>query len=420
MKKPNQLIAHCFRNEYGKMISVITGYLGIEKVHTAEDIVQETLYRALQHWTFDGIPNNPEAWLYTTAKNLAINTVARSNNLQNIKSRLELEMGDVKPTDGIDFSEGEINDSQLKMMMACCHAELSEDNRLALILKILCGFSVKEIANAFFTNTETINKRLVRGRKKIRESSLDLDDLDKLEKHLDTMQQAIYLLFNEGYKSSQKNIQVRYDLCLEAVRLCELLANSKSIENKSEVYALLALMFLNASRFQARMNSENTIIELSQQDRNLWDKSMRYKGLQYLDWAIKDKKVSKYLILATISANHCVAPSYNKTNWVEILRLYDTLLELENSPVVRLNRAIAVSNVHGNQQAIFELESLKDDFLSHRNHLYHATLAALYGDEKDEKKAIKHYKEAIALASTEIDKEFLKKKWEALVPISNS
>jgi len=420
MKKPNQLIAHCFRNEYGKMISVITGYLGIEKVHTAEDIVQETLYRALQHWTFDGIPNNPEGWLYTTAKNLAINTVTRSNSLQNIKSRIELEMKDVNPIDKISFSEDEINDSQLKMMMACCHTELSQDYQLALILKILCGFSIKEIANAFFTNTETINKRLVRGRKKIRESNLDLNHLNKLDEYIDTILQAIYLLFNEGYKSSQKNIQIRYDLCLEAVRLCELLASTKSVKNKANIYAILALMFLNASRFKARMNSENAIVELSQQDRNLWNKSMRYKGLQYLDWAIKDQKVSKFLILATISANHCVATSYEKTNWKEILKLYDTLLELEDSPIVRLNRAIAVSNVYGNQQAIFELESLKDGFLSYKSHLYHATLATLYGDEKKEKKAIKHYKAAIALASTEIDKEFLKKKWETLVPISNS
>ena len=269
MKQPNQLIAHCFRNEYGKMISVITGYLGIEKVHTAEDIVQETLYKALNHWIYHGIPDNPEAWLYTTAKNLAIDTLARTNNLQNIKSRIKLEMKDLKPTDSINFSEGEINDSQLRMMMACCHAELSQDYRLALILKILCGFSIREIANAFFTNTETINKRLVRGRKKLRESSLDLNDLDKLEEHIDTLLQAIYLLFNEGYKSSQKNIQIRYDLCLEAVRLCELIASSKSIKNKANVYSLLALMFLNASRFQARMNSENTIIELSQQDRRV-------------------------------------------------------------------------------------------------------------------------------------------------------
>lgn len=402
------------------MVSVVTNYLGVEKVNTAEDIVQETLFRALQHWTFEGIPKNPEAWLYVTAKNLAINTVTRSNKLQNIKSKIVQRTKDFNPNDTISFSEGQVTDSQLKMIIACCHAELSSDIRLALILKILCGFSIKEIANTFFTNSETINKRLVRGRKKLRESGIDLNKLDNLEYYLDTLLQAIYLLFNEGYKSSQKNIQIRYDLCLEAVRLCELLANSKAIENKAEIYALLALMFLNASRFQARMNSENTIIELSQQDRNLWDKSMVNKGLQYLDWSIKDKKISKYLILATISANHCVAPSYGKTNWKEILKLYDALLELEDSPVVRLNRAIVVSNVHGNQQAIFELESLKDDFLSYRNHFYHATLAALYGDEKDEKKAIKHYKEAIALASTEIDKEFLKKKWGTLVLISNS
>ncbi len=420
MENPNQLITHCFRNEYGKMISVITGYLGIEKVHTAEDIVQETLCRALQHWTFEGIPNNPEGWLYTTAKNLALNIVGRSNNLQHIKSTIVLEMNTVKSMENIDFSEGEINDSQLKMMMACCHSELSQDYQLALILKILCGFSIKEIANAFFTTTETINKRLVRGRKKLRESSIDINDLNKPEEHIETILRAIYLLYNEGYKSSKQHTQIRYDLCLEAVRLGELLAHSKHIEDKSEIHALLALIFLNTSRFEARMKSENAIIELSQQDRGQYDKSMIFKGLQYLDWSVKSKKISKYHIMATISANHCVATSYEQTNWIEILKLYDTLLELENSPIVRLNRSVAMANIYGNQQAIVELESLKEYFLSNRNHLYHATLASLYAKEKKEDDAIKHYKAAIALAPTETDKEFLEKKWHSFVLISNS
>lgn len=418
--QPNQLIAHYFRNEYGKMVSVITRYLGIEKVHTAEDIVQETLYKALHHWTFNGVPDNPKAWLYTVSRNIALNTVSRSRNLRNIKYKIELETRNTDPVEDIVFSDTEINDSQLKMMMTCCHRALSQDSQLALILKILCGFSIKEIANAFFTNAEAINKRLARGRKKLRESEVDINNPGEIEKHMGTLLSAIYLIFNEGYKSSKQHTQIRYDLCLEAVRLCELLANSKHIDDKSEIHALLSLMFLNASRFEARMNSENKIVELSQHDRSLYDKSMLFKGLQYLDWSIKNNMVSKYHVMATISANHCVASSYGKTNWNEILKLYDTLLELENSAIVRLNRSVAVANVHGNQKAIVELESLKSEFLSNRNHLYHATLATLYAEEQKESEAIAHYKKAIELAPTKIDKEFLKKKWDSFVPISNT
>ncbi len=409
-----ELTEHFFRNEYGKMCSVITNYLGLEKVQTAEDIVQETLYKALHHWTYNGLPANPTAWLYSTAKNLALNTIRRSGNLENIKLQIQQTNKYIEQKADLSFSDQSINDGQLKTMLACCQPDLSQDYQLALILKILCGFSIKEIASAFFSNTETISKRLVRGRQKLRQSKIDVENPSFLEENIDTILQAIYLLFNEGYKPSRQNKQIRFDLCLEAIRLCRLLIANNQIENKTNVYALLALMFLNASRFEARMNAGDMIVELSQQNRRLWSEPLRSEGLQYLDWAVKGKTISKYLIMATISANHCVANSFKATNWKEILGLYDTLLKLEDSAMVRLNRSVAIANVQGPPKAIEELEALRGNAGMNTNYLFHATLATFYREEKKQVEAKSHYTKAIELAYTELDKNFLRKKWTLL------
>jgi RNA polymerase sigma factor (sigma-70 family) len=414
MTKDNQqnsefLIEHFFRNEYGKIVAVISKYVAIE---TAEDIVQETLLTAVEYWQHKGIPPNPNAWLYTTAKNKALNILRNhkyERGFQNQRQENNL--------DTIEFTDEEICDEQLRVMTECCHPSISEETQITLILKILCGFSIGEIASAFYTKNETINKRLVRGRDKLKKNGFNREKPIDINQNQEVLLKTIYLLFNEGYFPSRKNQVVRKDFCLEAIRLAEIIVSNKTIMNRENAHALLALMCLNCSRFEARTGKSDEIIEMELQDRTLWNQDLLNKGLYHLSEAQKNQFISKYLILAGISANHSISQTYELTNWQEILSLYDVLLKLENSAIVRLNRLVALSKVKGPRIAISELLKIKE--LS-SNHLYYSTLAELYKDTKDYTQAINYYEKAISISTNPRDKQFLTKKLNTLVPISKS
>ncbi len=302
-------------------------------------------------------------------------------------------------------------------MFVCCNPQISESSQICLILKILCGFSISEIANSFFTSTETINKRLVRGRKQLRTNNISFELLKDINKNLPIVLKTIFLLFNEGYSPTQKNELIRYDLCLEAIRLTEILVESKVIKQKADCYSLLALMYFNASRFESRMNSTNSIIEMDKQNRENWNQQLINKGIQNLNKATKGEQVSKYLILATISANYCIATSFEKTDWKEILSLYDSLLELEDTPIIRLNRSVPLSKVKGNRFAILELEKFVKKSKIDNSHLFFSTLAEFYKLENNLEKAKKNYEKAISLAENERDLKLLRKKLIDVVPI---
>jgi len=414
-KYSRELAEHFFRTEYGKIVSVITRYIGVNNVETAEDIVQETLLKAVDFWQQNGIPKNPQAWLYTTAKNITLNILKRKKHQTRYK--LEINRNTIE-LDQLQFSDEIILDEQLKMMFTCCHPSISENSQIALILKILCGFSISEIANAFFTSNETINKRLVRGRKQLRENKVSFEIPKEINKHLAIVQKTIYLLFNEGYSPTQKNELIRLDLCLEAMRLAKILVTNESIEEKTNCHALLALMQFNASRFKARLNTDNSIIEMKNQDRSKWDKNLINSGTQYLNQAMKGNQISIYLILATISANHCIAKSFSDTNWLAILSLYDNLLELEDSPTIRLNRAVALSKAKGNKKAIAELKSIELNSDIGEHPLFHVTIAEFFKEEHKMAKTIEHLKKAISLTKNKRDLKLLEKKLIAAVPIS--
>ena len=409
-----ELTEHFFRNEYGKIVSVLTRYVGTDNVKTAEDIVQEALLKAVDHWEINGIPENPTGWLYTTAKNIALNTLKRKSYQKQYENYTRTRLNKLAY---VQFSEEEIIDEQLKMMFVCCHSSISESSQIALILKILCAFSIAEIANAFFTTTETINKRLVRGRKQLRENKVSFEIPKNINKNLVIVLKTIYLLFNEGYNPSQKNELIRYDLCLEAIRLAEILAANLAISEKDDCFSLLALMYFNASRFEARFSEDNSMIEMENQDRNKWNKELINKGVQSLQ-KVEQNNISHYLILATISANHCIAKTFEETNWEEILSLYDSLITLEDSPIVRLNRSVAIAKVKGNKSAIEELLNLESNSDIEKYYLFHTTLAELYNMDGDAEKAVNRFKKGISLAANERDKDFIKKKLLEIVPIS--
>ncbi len=410
-----ELTEHFFRNEYGKIVSVVTKYLGVHRVETAEDIVQETLLKATDHWQEYGIPSNPQAWLYTTAKNLTLNILKRSKYKIKYESDTKFAHSQ-SASQELEFSEELIQDNQLRMMFVCCHPSISEDSQIALILKILCGFSIAEIASAFFTSTETINKRLVRGRKQLRKDELSLEVSTKSIENPAVVLKTIYLLFNEGYSPSQQHKVIRYDLCLEAIRLTELLVNHKDIKPKTDAHALLALMYLNAARFEAR-SEDGVVIEMHKQNRKLWNISLINTGIYYLNLTTQSNTVSVYQILATISGHHCTASSFETTNWSAILSLYDSLLTIQDTPLVRLNRSIPLAKVKGCKIAIEELLEVKQTSDIENYYLFHATLAEFYLQENNTTNASEYLKNAILLAKNTRDLELLQKKMNAIVPI---
>lgn len=411
----NQLVEHFFRSEYGKMVSVVAKYLGQAPVETAEDIVQETLLTAVEYWQHHGIPENPTAWLYTTARNKTFNFLKR----QKYKAKYEQEEVAEQVSQGT-FSEEEIADEQLRMMFACCHDTISEEVQITLILKILCGFSLAEIADAFFTSADTINKRLVRGRKKLRDIDLSLERGTDINANGQVVLKTIYLLFNEGYLPKRKNQLIRSDLCLESIRLAHLLLAHPKMTSKAECHSILALMYLNVSRFEGRANSGNLLITMDKVDRSLWNKELIDKGLFHLDKAQAENKLSNYLLMASISAHYSIAPSFEETHWAGILALYDAWLKLEDMPLIRLNRAIVLSMSHGNAKAIEELKQLesKEDLMN--NHLFYSTMGEMYHKSNHQKEARFYFLKAIEVCDNERDQYFLNKKLLEVVPVSQS
>ena len=411
----NQLVDHFFRHESGKMVSVLTKIFGSQNLDLAEDVVQDSLIEAISQWQYKGVPENPSAWLFRVAKNKALNILNREKYKREYSSDaahfLQSEWT-AEPALNQLFSEAEIQDDQLRMIFTCCHPAISTDSQIALALKTLCGFSIPEIAKAFLTTEENINKRLVRARQKIRADKIpfEIPAGNELEKRLQTVLETIYLLFNESYSASKGDDIIRYELCEEAIRLTQMLVNDKTIQHKETVHALCALMFINASRFKARQDEDGNLLTMEEQNRSLWDKQMLGIGLGHLTEATKNNSISIYHILAAISAQYSIAPDYNSTDWKSILSLYDSLIQLDNSPVILLNRAIAVSKVDGAKLALEELKKIKDNAAFKSYYSFYSTEAEFYIQEKDFRNAIPALEKAIELAPLQSQKELLQKK----------
>lgn len=394
-------IDHLFRHEYGKLVSVLTSVFGTSHIELAEDVVQEAMLEALHKWSYSGVPDNAVGWIYQVAKNKAVNLVKRENfknqKIPEVQHRLMSEQNSASFSETI-FTDKEIADDQLRMIFTCCHPAISPDSQIALTLKTLCGFSIPEIAKAFLTTEENINKRLVRARKTIRKANVvfEVPVGKELEDRLSSVLEAIYLLFNEGYSSSTGHEFIRYEVCEEAIRLAKIIAANPTIAS-SNTYALLALMTLNASRFKSRLDVLNNIIGLEHQDRSLWDQDLIKNGLYYLEFAAAQNEVSIYHILATISAQHCTARTYDSTDWESILSLYDMLVEIDKSPLVRLNRAVALSKTAGPAEALRALSSIKDSTEFSGYLPYYTTKADLHFQNQEVRIAIQLLHQALKL-----------------------
>ena len=404
-----ELIPHLFRTEYRKIISVLCKHFGFPQIEIAEDIASDTFLTASQNWGLNGIPANPTAWLYSVAKNKAKNHLQRSSLYQNkIEPGLQHQISNIYQ-DEIDLSPQNIIDSQLQMMFAICHPSISTEARTGLALRILCGFGIQEIADAFLSNKETINKRLSRAREKLREEniSIALPGEADIEVRLESVLTTIYLLFNEGYYSISQDKIVRKELCVEAMRLCTMLVENSGT-NKPEVNALLSLMCFHASRFDARLNSDGELVLYEDQDISRWNTDLVSKGGYFLHCAASGNKLSKYHLEAGI-AYWNTKKEDSSEKWENILQLYNHLLQIEYSPIAALNRTYALSKVKSKQEAITEAEKLQ----LQGNQFYFALLGEL-NTGIDNKKAKLNFEMALDLAKTDAVKKSIQAKIDQL------
>jgi RNA polymerase sigma factor (sigma-70 family) len=405
----NAAVEHLFRHESGKLAASLTRTFGLSRIETVEDIVQEALLAALRAWSFRGIPENPTAWLHRVAKNKAVDLIRKRR--QAAEEPLDLLPGLREATASLEiernFLAWEIEDSQLRMMFACCHPGIPFESQVALTLKTLCGFSVREIASAFLTQESTIEKRLGRARKYFRDHHVSLEPPtgNELRQRLDAVLSCLYLLFNEGYKRTDSDGLINRDLCLEALRLALLITEHSEIDSP-EAFALVALMTFHAARFDARTDEHGNIILLPAQDRAKWNSQLIERAMHYLTLAEPDVNTSAYHIEATIQSVHATSPSFEQTDWAVILGLYKRLYKLKPSPIVGLHTSVSIGQVHGPEAEIEHLQGLPlADY-----YLYHAILGDAYAKAGRPAEATRSFERAIELTMNSRERVLLEER----------
>jgi RNA polymerase sigma factor (sigma-70 family) len=413
-----QVVEHCFRHESGKIISTLTRIFGIEHINRAEDVVQETLARALQTWPYYGIPQNPAAWITQVAKNLALDLIRREKTFHNKEieiARLIDQDSTPATAENALIGEKEITDDRLRMMFVCCHPVLPQEAHVALALKTLCGFSAGEIARAFLTSEAAIAKRLTRAKQKIREARVpfEIPAAGELAQRLDGVLQTLYLLFNEGYKASTGDQLIREALCYEAIRLGGLLVEHPA-GNRPQTHALLALMLLNGARLKARLDQDGNILRLKEQTRSSWDQAMIARGLFHLMQSMGGDEISEYHLQAGIAACHCAAKDYESTDWPQILSLYDRLVEMNDSPVILLNRAVALANVDGPRAGIGAVQAIRDRQELNSYYLLYAVLGEFEADLNNKEAAGNYFRKSLELTTIKSEQVFMSKKLKQL------
>ena len=400
-----ELIPHLFRTEFRKIVAVLGKHFGAGHLDVAEDLASDTFAAALETWPYRGIPANPTAWLYAVARNKALNYLRRNRHFtREVADQLKKDPDDFQESE-IDLSEGNIRDSQLQMLFAVCHPAISVPAQVGLALRILCGFGIDEIATAFLTNKETVNKRLFRARETLRREqvAIEFPGEGEIESRLESVLTTLYLLFSEGYYSESREPVIREDLCAEAMRLTALLLEAGPA-NSPEANALFALMSFQASRLGARQNGSGELILYQDQDESLWDTALIAQGARYLNLASRGGCLSRYHLEAGIAYWHTIKED-TREKWENILYLYNLLLQVAYSPVAALNRTYAFSKIHGKEAAIGEAERLK---LS--GNPYYFTLLGELHTGLDDEKARMHFEKALELARTEADRRTIQEK----------
>jgi RNA polymerase sigma factor (sigma-70 family) len=407
---------HLFRRESGRMVAALARIFGVHNLALAEDVVQDAFCRALEVWKVRGLPENPSAWLMATAKNRALDVLRRERTARTFApelTRLLETEWTIAPLVEEAFSAHAVRDEQLRMMFSCCHPRLPEETQVALILNILCGFGAGEIAGAFLTGRAAIEKRISRG-KKVLAGSRRLFELAEAEfpARLSAVRRALYLLFNEGYHGASSESAVRAELCAEALRLTELLLEHPPAAT-AETHALGALMCLHAARLPARLDAAGELSPLLEQDRSRWDAGLVARGLALLERSATGDELTTYHLEAAIAAAHAGASSVEETDWPEVVALYDRLMALAPSPVVALNRAIAIGQRDGAVTGLEQLRAIEDRDRLAGYPFYPAAMGELELRRGDREAARRHFAAALALARNPAERRFLEKRIRA-------
>jgi RNA polymerase sigma factor (sigma-70 family) len=414
-REVSQVVEHLFRHEGAKMVATLTGIFGVEHLSLAEDVVQEALARALQTWPFYGVPENPAAWIMRASRNLALDVVRRQKVFRDKEAEIvrRMDRPEAAPDETVLLDQ-EIADDRLRMMFVCCHPVVPAEAQVALALNTLCGFSVTEISRAFLTTDAAIAKRLTRAKQKIREARVpfEIPAGDELARRLDAVLTALYLLFNEGYKASSGEKLVREEICQEAIRLMGLVVQNPA-GNQPKAHALLALMLLNAARIPARVDDEGNLLRLQEQDRSKWDQARIARGMFHFAQSAAGEELTEYHLQAGIAACHCAAGDYQATDWGRILALYDRLIAIDNSPVVALNRAIVIANVHGPQAGLDAVAASHGLDKLESYYLLYAALGEFEERLNHLTAAAGHFRKAMELAELKSEKAFLAKRLQA-------
>lgn len=401
------LIPNLFRTEYSNLVAVLCNTYGLANIQVAEDIVSDTFLLASQTWGKLGIPDNQAGWLYRVAKNRTLDYLRREKvRIEKVAPFVLARSAQTMQPVALDLSQSHIEDSQLRMLFTISHPSLEKKAQLILALRVLCGFSIDEVASSLFATKAAVNKTLYRAKKKLQQYSTSLFNLQPkdLPDRLDTVLTTVYLLFNEGYYSASKNNVLRRDMCYEAMRLGLLIVDNQQT-SRPDAHALLALMCFHASRLDARESESNTPVLYYDQDQTRWEPALIQKGTHYLNLAATGDTISRYHIEAAIAYWHTVSDSEEK--WAQILQLYNQLLQLAYSPVAALNRTYALARCKGNEAGLQEALKLKLD----THALYFCLLAALESDP-EQKKVYLH--KALQLATAKHEQAHIQQKLDEL------
>jgi RNA polymerase sigma factor (sigma-70 family) len=399
------------------MVSSMICYFGLSNFAVAEDIVQDTFTAAVERWERDGQPDDPTAWLYRVCKNKAINHLRKKGSAVHNADEDDRNNKAEFPADF--FLEHEIKDHQLRLLFACCDDRLSPKAQIMLILRNLCGLRVEEIANALLMNPEAVTKSLTRSKQTLSSgSTLNVPSLFESRDKLKVVHTAIYLLFMEGYSATAGDETIRRELCVEAMRMVKILLETNGLGDHDS-NALMALMCFHSARFEARVTVEGELVELECQNRNEWDKELIRLGIHYLKAAHDTNETTRFIYEAAIASVHCIAEEFASTNWAVIAGLYDRLSEIQSTPFIDLNRAVAIFYSKGPGESLRALKQSNHQAWLRNYYLYHALMGKIHATLGDGLDAIRCYEKALSLSGLRAEQEFLKNKITALKVMMN-
>ncbi len=419
---PPQLVEHFFRHESAKLIAVLTRAFGVRHLDLIEDKVQEALVAAMQSWRQGGIPANPAGWIYRVARNRVLDALRREQTFQRVVSQVQPSEEATEPwLPDEQPADEQLADSVLRMIFVCCHPDLDRRSQIALTLKILCGFSLAEIARGLLISSEAAKKRVQRAKRALakRRVRIELPPAAELSARLAAVHEVLYLMFNEGYSTSHGHEPLRDDICEEAARLTHLLAEHETF-GTPETRALLALMLAHSARLDARVDADGAVILLADQDRAKWDRNLIRFAEMWLERA-KITSPSRFHYEAAISLSHCHAQSIDATDWATIIRYYDRLISLfdaplDDAPLYVLNRAIAHGESGDPARARVDLAAIRQHPDLRNYFLLDCALARLHELEGDAAATIAAYERALEVATAPHERALLTKKLERLRP----